>query len=40
VVPALTNWNEVKEKDYEVERTAPKGMEWKIGKGINSPADD
>jgi hypothetical protein len=24
-----TNWGEVKEKDYETERQAPKGMEWK-----------
>jgi suppressor of G2 allele of SKP1 len=24
-----TNWNEVQTKDYETERTAPKGMEWK-----------
>ena len=24
-----TNWGEVKEKDYEEERVAPKGMEWK-----------
>ncbi|GMF47276.1 unnamed protein product [Phytophthora fragariaefolia] len=24
-----TNWKEVAEKDYEKERTAPKGMEWK-----------
>jgi suppressor of G2 allele of SKP1 len=24
-----TNWGEVKEKDYEKERTAPDGMEWK-----------
>jgi suppressor of G2 allele of SKP1 len=28
-----TNWNEVKEKDYEAERTAPKGMEWKNWEG-------
>ncbi|DBA02433.1 TPA: hypothetical protein N0F65_008647 [Lagenidium giganteum] len=24
-----TNWKEVKEKDYETERVAPQGMEWK-----------
>ncbi|TMW62669.1 hypothetical protein Poli38472_005287 [Pythium oligandrum] len=24
-----TNWKEVQEKDYEKERTAPEGMEWK-----------
>jgi hypothetical protein len=24
-----TNWGEVKEKDYEKEQVAPKGMEWK-----------
>jgi suppressor of G2 allele of SKP1 len=28
-----TNWNEVKEKDYEKEREAPKGMEWKTWEG-------
>ena len=24
-----TNWGEVKEKDYEKDRTAPDGQEWK-----------
>ena len=24
-----TNWSEVKEKDYEKERSAPDGQEWK-----------
>lgn len=24
-----TNWGEVKDKDYEKEQVAPKGMEWK-----------
>lgn len=24
-----TNWGEVKAKDYEKERVAPDGMEWK-----------
>ncbi|KAI2496445.1 SGS domain [Fragilaria crotonensis] len=28
-----TNWGEVKEKDYEKEREAPKGMEWKTWEG-------
>ena len=28
-----TNWNEVKETDYEKERQAPKGMEWKNWEG-------
>ena len=28
-----TNWNEVKQKDYEKEREAPKGMEWKTWEG-------
>jgi tetratricopeptide (TPR) repeat protein len=28
-----TNWAEVKEKDYEKEREAPKGMEWKTWEG-------
>eukprot|EP00644_Phytophthora_capsici_P017405 jgi/Phyca11/536587/estExt2_fgenesh1_pg.C_PHYCAscaffold_570044 len=30
VVPVLsTNWKEIAEKDFEMERTAPNGMEWK-----------
>jgi len=28
-----TNWDEVKESDYEKERVAPKGMEWKNYEG-------
>ena len=28
-----TNWGEVKDKDYEQEREAPKGMEWKTWEG-------
>ena len=28
-----TNWGEVSEKDYEKERTAPEGMEWKTWEG-------
>lgn len=28
-----TNWDEVKESDYENERVAPKGMEWKNYEG-------
>ena len=28
-----TNWKEVAEKDYEKERTAPNGMEWKTWEG-------
>ena len=28
-----TNWNEVKQADYEKERVAPKGMEWKNYEG-------
>jgi suppressor of G2 allele of SKP1 len=28
-----TNWDEVSKKDYEKERTAPKGMEWKNWEG-------
>jgi suppressor of G2 allele of SKP1 len=35
-----TNWNEVKEKDYETERTAPKGMEWKNWEGDKLPQQD
>ena len=32
-----TNWKEVKEKDYEEERQAPKGMEWKNWEGKKLP---
>lgn len=32
-----TNWKEVKEKNYEKERTAPKGMEWKDWEGKKLP---
>ena len=28
-----TNWNEVAQKDYEKERTAPEGQEWKTWEG-------
>lgn len=28
-----TNWGEVKEKKYEEERQAPKGMEWRTWEG-------
>jgi len=28
-----TNWDEVKEKDYEKERQAPNGMQWKNWEG-------
>lgn len=28
-----TNWNEVKDKDYEKDRQAPKGVEWKDWEG-------
>eukprot|EP00980_Cylindrotheca_fusiformis_P031304 scaffold26139_cov215-Cylindrotheca_fusiformis.AAC.2 len=31
------NWDEVKEKDYEKERVAPKGMEWKDWEGKKLP---
>lgn len=31
------NWDEVKEKDYEKERVAPKGMEWKNWEGKKLP---
>mmetsp|Transcript_37780 Transcript_37780/g.91902 ORF Transcript_37780/g.91902 Transcript_37780/m.91902 type:complete len:470 (+) Transcript_37780:131-1540(+) len=33
-----TNWDEVKEKDYEKERTAPDGVEWKDWEGNKLPA--
>lgn len=32
-----TNWNEVKEKDYEKEKQAPKGMEWRSWEGDKVP---
>lgn len=32
-----TNWSEVAAKDYETERTAPKGMEWKTWEGDKLP---
>ena len=35
-----TNWNEVQEKDYEKERTAPKGMEWKNWEGDKLKQED
>lgn len=35
-----TNWGEVKEKDYEKVRTAPKGMEWKTWEGDKVPMKD
>jgi suppressor of G2 allele of SKP1 len=36
-----TNWKEVKEKNYEEERQAPKGMEWRNWEGSKlKQADD
>eukprot|EP00586_Coscinodiscus_wailesii_P004611 CAMPEP_0172486426 /NCGR_PEP_ID=MMETSP1066-20121228/15018_1 /TAXON_ID=671091 /ORGANISM="Coscinodiscus wailesii, Strain CCMP2513" /LENGTH=450 /DNA_ID=CAMNT_0013252391 /DNA_START=90 /DNA_END=1442 /DNA_ORIENTATION=+ len=35
-----TNWKDVKEKDYEKERVAPKGMEWKSWEGQRLPQKD
>lgn len=35
-----TNWKEVAEKDYEKERTAPKGMEWKTWEGDKVPMEE
>lgn len=35
-----TNWNEVSKKDYEKERTAPKGVEWKNWEGNKLPMKD
>lgn len=32
-----TNWNEVEQKDYEKERQAPKGVEWKSWEGKKVP---
>ena len=34
-----TNWKEVKEKDYEKEKTAPDGMEWKRWDGSGKDKD-
>ncbi len=35
-----TNWDEVSKKDYEKERTAPKGLEWKNWEGKKLPMKD
>uniref|UniRef100_A0A7R9WVJ4 CS domain-containing protein n=1 Tax=Craspedostauros australis TaxID=1486917 RepID=A0A7R9WVJ4_9STRA len=35
-----TNWDEVAKKDYEKERTAPKGVEWKSWEGKKLPMQD
>ena len=35
-----TNWNEVSQKNYEEERQAPKGMEWKNWEGDRLPQTD
>ena len=35
-----TNWDEVSKKDYEKERTAPKGMEWKNWEGDKLKVED
>lgn len=35
-----TNWDEVGTKDYEKERTAPKGLEWKNWEGDKLPMKD
>ena len=35
-----TNWNEVKGKDYEKERQAPKGQEWRDWEGNRLPQKD
>lgn len=35
-----TNWNEVSKTDYEKERQAPKGMEWKDQDGNRLPQKD
>jgi len=35
-----TNWNEVSGTDYEKERTAPKGSEWKNWEGDRLPQKD
>jgi len=35
-----TNWDEVGKTDYEKERQAPKGMEWKTWEGDKLPQKD
>ena len=35
-----TNWGEVSKKDYEKERQAPKGMEWRNWEGNKVPQVD
>jgi suppressor of G2 allele of SKP1 len=35
-----TNWDEVKSKDYEKERVAPKGLEWKTWEGDKLPMQE
>ncbi|CAN0129168.1 unnamed protein product [Ectocarpus fasciculatus] len=35
-----TNWDEVGKADYEKERQAPKGMEWKTWEGAKLPQKD
>lgn len=35
-----TNWDEVSKKDYEKERTAPKGVEWKTWEGDKVPMEE
>jgi hypothetical protein len=35
-----TNWNEVAEKDYEKDRQAPKGVEWKDWEGNKKPVKE
>jgi suppressor of G2 allele of SKP1 len=35
-----TNWDEVKSKDYEKERVAPKGLEWKTWEGDKLPTEE
>ena len=35
-----TNWGEVAAKDYEKERQAPKGQEWKNWEGDRLPQKD
>jgi len=35
-----TNWDEVEKTDYEKERQAPKGMEWKTYEGAKLQMKD
>ena len=35
-----TNWGEVRQKNYEEEKQAPKGMQWQTWEGRKPPQAD